>query len=271
MIMNIHDATVSDVMTSEQFFWRSTRAARMIPVICLMCLVLSGCTETLDRLKRIGKAPEMTQMKVPVDEHQIIDEETSKQRRIARTQHTNSLWQPGSTTFFRDTRAWQIGDILKVVVVIADSAKLNNSTNQSRKGSDKTGITALFGKEKALTKTLNVANLNPMLGENGEHKYDGAGGISRKEDIRTEIAAVVVQVLPNGNLVIQGHQEVRVNSELREIKIAGVIRSKDISADNSIKSEQIAEARISYGGRGLVTDMQQPRIGTQVVDIISPF
>jgi flagellar L-ring protein precursor FlgH len=241
-------------------------------VMYFSCLILlAGCSSTIERLKNLGKAPAMTQMYVPVDEAQIDDEAMSKQRKIMRTKNTNSLWQPGSTTFFRDTRAWQIGDILSVAVVIKDSAQLNNSTNQSRKGSDKTGITSLFGKERAIAKTLNVANLNPILSESGDHAYNGAGGISRKESITTKIAAVVKQVLPNGNLVIQGHQEVRVNNELREIKIAGIIRPKDIGADNSIKSEQIAEARISYGGRGLVTDMQQPRIGAQVVDIISPF
>ncbi|MES2215525.1 MAG: flagellar basal body L-ring protein FlgH [Pseudomonadota bacterium] len=237
----------------------------------LCALFLSGCSETLDKLKRVGKGPSMTQMNVPTDSRSMIDEESLKIQRKARIRHTNSLWQPGSTTFFRDTRAWQVGDILKVVVVIQDSAQLNNSTSQSRKGNDNTGITSLFGKEKPIAKTLKVANLNPILGTTGDHKYDGLGGISRKENIRTEIAAVVTQVLPNGNLVIQGHQEVKVNHELREIKIAGVIRSKDVSSDNSIQSEQIAEARISYGGRGLVTDMQQPRLGAQVVDIISPF
>jgi flagellar L-ring protein precursor FlgH len=197
----------------------------------------------------------------------------SPEQRAARVKKTNSLWQPGSTTFFRDNRAWRIGDILKVSVNIQDSAKLDNSTAQARKGDNNSGFRALFGKERSIAKTLNLptAGVMDLVSDAGSHKYNGSGNISRKENIVTEIAAVVTQVLPNGNLVIQGHQEVRVNNELREIKVAGIIRSKDVSANNSIKSEQIAEARISYGGRGLVSDMQQPRIGTQVMDIISPF
>ena len=155
---------------------------------------------------------------------------------------------------------------------IKDNASLNNSTNQTRSGNDSLGIPNLFGKEKAIKASLpTTANLGSLVSTSSARNHTGSGNISRKEDVKTEIAATVTKVLPNGNLVVQGHQEVRVNYELREIKVAGIIRPKDITSSNSINTNQMAEALISYGGRGVVSDVQQPRVGSQVIDIISPF
>lgn len=247
---------------------------RFLSLIILIFL-LTSCNETLDKLKRVGRSPELAQVDLPdPNAEQEIDEVS--QARInqnhAHMKKTNSLWQPGSTTFFRDSRAWRIGDIVKVVVLIKDSAKLDNSTQQKRDGKDTMGIPKLFGKEKAIAKTISsIADPASLVSTSTTRAHTGSGNISRKEDISTEIAAIVTKILANGNLVIQGHQEVRINYELREIKVAGIIRPKDISANNSIQSDQIAEARISYGGRGIVSDVQQPRVGSQVLDIISPF
>ena len=185
---------------------------------------------------------------------------------------TNSLWQPGSTKFFRDSRAWKVGDIIRVVVEIKDNASLDNLTQQNRSGKDALGVPNLFGQEKAIQANLSTtANLGSLVSTSSSRNHSGSGNISRKEDVKTQIAATVTKVLPSGNLVIQGHQEIRVNYELREIKVAGIIRPRDIDSDNSIKTDQMAEARISYGGRGVVSDVQQPRAGSQVIDIISPF
>ena len=130
----------------------------------------------------------------------------------------------------------------------------------------------LFGKEKALKANLSsTANLSSLLSTKSNRANSGDGTITRKEDINTEITAVVNKILPNGNLIVQGHQEVRVNHELREVKIAGIIRPKDIASDNSIRTNQMAEARISYGGRGVISDVQSPRSGAQIIDIIAPF
>lgn len=244
-------------------------------LIVFLALVLTSCGSTIDRLKNVGKSPSLSQLEVPAEEDEYLDENNKPAKSNER--RTNSLWQPGSTTFFKDNRAWKVGDILKVVVVIEDSARVNSSTVQSRNGSDKSGFSSLFGKSDAIVKNMfpakdqNSATVPELLSTSGTHKYNGSGNIFRTEKIRTEIAAMVNQILPNGNLVIQGNQEVRINDELREVKVAGIIRSKDISADNSIRSEQIAEARISYGGRGIISNTQQPRIGSQIVDAIAPF
>lgn len=244
-------------------------------IFILSVFIISACSETQERLKRVGKSPEFDNIEIPTieeDEDDIERREAMIQSQHAHMRKTNSLWQPGTTKFFRDSRAWKVGDIIRVVVEIKDNASLNNSTQQNRSGKDSLGIPNLFGKEKALKANLStVANLNSLVSVNSSRGHSGNGNISRKEDIKTEIAAIVSKVLPNGNLVVQGHQEVRVNYELREVKIAGIIRPKDITSDNSIKSNQMAEARISYGGRGIVSDVQQPRVGSQVLDIISPF
>jgi len=243
--------------------------------IIIALFLLTACNDTVDRLKRIGKAPEFKNVEIPTieeDEEEIERREARLKTQHAHMRKTNSLWQPGSTKFFRDSRAWKVGDIIRVVVEIKDNASLDNSTNQNRKGNDSLGIPNLFGKEKAIKAGLpTTANLKSLVSTNSSRKHTGSGKISRKEDIKTEIAATVSKILPNGNLVVQGHQEVRVNYELREVKIAGIIRPKDITSDNSIKTNQMAEARISYGGRGVVSDVQQPRVGSQVLDIISPF
>ncbi len=244
-------------------------------ILVLTFFVLASCSSTVERLKRVGKDPEFANIELPAveeDEEEIERHEARMEAQHAHMQKTNSLWQPGSTKFFRDSRAWRIGDIITVVVSIQDNASLDNSTQQKRNGNDSLGIPRLFGKEKALATTLSSkADPASLIALNSSRTQTGSGTISRKEDISTAIAATVTKILPSGNLVIQGHQEVRVNGELREIKVAGIIRPKDITSDNSIKTNQIAEARISYGGRGVVSDVQQPRIGSQVLDIISPF
>jgi flagellar L-ring protein precursor FlgH len=244
-------------------------------LLSISCIILSACSDTVERLKRVGKAPDFRNVEIPTVEEDEEEAERREERRRSQHAHmrkTNSLWQPGSTKFFRDSRAWKVGDIIRIVVEIKDNASLNNSTQQNRNGSDSMGVPNLLGKEKAIKANLpTTAKLDSLIKTNSNRAHSGSGTISRKEDVKTEIAAVVNKVLPNGNLVVQGHQEVRVNYELREIKVAGIIRPKDITSDNSIRTNQMAEARISYGGRGVVSDVQRPRTGSQVIDIISPF
>lgn len=186
----------------------------------------------------------------------------------------NSLWQGGARTFFNDQRANRVGDILTVKVAIDDSAQLDNSTNRTRSGSTEAGIGSLFGKEEMLGRLLPPGgNFDPsnLVSADASSNATGQGAISRKEKIELTLAATISQILPNGNLVVVGKQEVRINGELRELTVAGIARAEDVSADNSIRHDQMAEARISYGGRGTLTAVQKPRWGQRMVDAISPW
>ncbi len=240
-----------------------------ITILLLLCPALSGCL-VMERLSKIGSEPEFNDVKVYEN---IYDKPAdNKAPIIPRQQQANSLWHPGSRGFFRDQRARSVGDILKVVVNIQDSAKLDNKTNLSRSGSASLGVPHLFGLEKEAQKIL-PSGFDPtnLASVNSKDTGNGQGKIDRKEAITTTVAAMVTQILPSNNLVIRGSQEIRVNYELREVTIEGVVRPEDISAENSVTLDQIAEARVSYGGRGNLSDRQQERYGKQALDILAPF
>jgi len=186
---------------------------------------------------------------------------------------SNSLWRQGARAFFKDQRAARVGDILTVVININDQATFDNETERTRENTEDSDVTNLFGLESQLEKRLLPEAFDPAsaLSLGSTSKSKGVGKVDRSEELSLTVAAIVTQVLPNGNLVIQGRQEVRVNFEVRELLIAGVVRPEDITATNQIQHTQIAEARISYGGRGQLTDVQQPRYGQQVLDILFPF
>lgn len=184
----------------------------------------------------------------------------------------NSLWRPGSRAFFKDQRAAQVGDIVTVVVNIVDTAVLKNATTATRTGNQAVGIPDLFGLQSAISRALpRGVDLTRLVTTNSAGSAVGNGNISRGETVLLRVAGGITQVLPNGNLVVNGKQEVRINSELRELAISGVIRPQDILSDNTVQHDRMAEARISYGGRGQLSDVQTPRYGQQVLDAISPF
>lgn len=245
-------------------------------VLISLIFLLSSCN-VADRLSRVGKAPDMNNMNEyetgsagQYPDVEAVNEAGTKQPN-AKT--ANSLWRQGARTFFRDQRARSIGDILKVVVVIQDSAKLDNKTETKRNDSGSTGVPAFGGFEKEFARKLLPEGGDPskLISVSSTDNNKGEGKIDRKETINTTVAATVTKILPSNNLVIRGSQEVRVNNELREVTVEGIVRPEDISAQNSVTLDQIAEARISYGGRGNVSDYQQPRYGKQVLDIVSPF
>ena len=184
--------------------------------------------------------------------------------------NANSLWRNGSRSFFKDQRAHQIGDLLTVTVNITDQANFANETQRSRTNKEDSGITDFIG-----AKTLGAQRAKVLPGRiltaDSTASSDGKGSMQRQESLQTNVAAVVTQLLPNGNLVVEGKQEIRVNFEIRELIVAGIVRPEDIQSDNTINSSKIAQARIAYGGRGQIMDVQQPRYGQQVMDVLLPF
>jgi flagellar L-ring protein precursor FlgH len=184
----------------------------------------------------------------------------------------NSLWRSGARSFFGDQRATKIGDILTVNISIADSAQVNNTTQRSRTGSEDASIGALFGFENSIKKALpGDPSLDPGLSLSSNTASKGAGSVNRAETVKLTVAAVITDRLPNGNLVIGGSQEVLINNEMRELLVSGVIRPQDIAADNTIEHTKIAEARISYGGKGDLTSLQRARYGQRAIEKVMPF
>ncbi|MCQ8780921.1 flagellar basal body L-ring protein FlgH [Mangrovibrevibacter kandeliae] len=178
----------------------------------------------------------------------------------------HSLWTDRGAEFYRDPRAMNVGDIVTVKIRIKDSASLANNTNRSRDSNIAGGLDF-----DASLNGVSVGTLGGTLGANDKSESKGKGSVTRSESIDLSVAAVVTQVMPNGNLFISGQQEVRVNFELRVLTIAGLIRPRDILPDNTIDYDKIAEARISYGGRGRLTEVQQPGWGQQIFDVIAPY
>lgn len=237
------------------------------------CFAVSACN-TLDRLEEVGKGPALNQQISPTQQanYKPVSNWPTPVEPAPIGKAPNSLWQPGARSFFKDQRATRVGDILTVNVQFSDAAAFDNTTSRSRTTSEGLNAPALLGLEKSVYRAIpGKQDPNNLLSVGGDSSSDGTGKISRKESVNVKVAASITQILPNGNMVVKGTQQVRVNYELREVTVEGVIRPEDISSDNTINSSQMAEARISYGGRGIVSDVQQPRYGNQIIDIISPF
>jgi len=183
----------------------------------------------------------------------------------------NSLWRTGSRSFFGDQRARRVGDILTINIDINDRAQTQNSTQRARTNSASGGVTNFFGLEKSLNNAFPGFDPSTMIGMEGESNAAGSGSVNRSERVNLTVAAVVTAVMPNGNMVIQGRQEVRTNREVRELTVAGIVRPEDISSANTIAHTQIAEARISYGGRGDISRMQASPAAQSLVERFSPF
>ena len=232
---------------------------------------LAGCGN-LQRLSEVGRPPAMTQPGDPTQEAGYRPLSMPMPAAQTAVPQANSLWRSGSRAFFKDQRAASVGDILTVMVNIADTATLKNATTANRKGNESLGLPNLLGLEAtAIPRLLSGANMESLVGLSSSGGSTGTGEMKRDETVTLKLAGVVTQVLPNGNLVVAARQEVRVNAELRELAVSGVIRPQDIGSDNTVRHDRMAEARIAYGGRGQLSDKQTPRWGQQVLDIVLPF
>jgi flagellar L-ring protein FlgH len=244
---------------------------RFLATVSVLALAAAtgGCS-SIERLSAIGEKPSLSAIENPTAQPGYKPVQMPMPTPQAASYSPNSLWRNGSRAFFKDQRARQVGDLLTVVVVVTDKATFDNTTKRTRSNSEDSGVTDFAG---AKLLTGNAAKVMPgkILTADSTASSEGTGSVNRSETLVTSIAAVVTQVLPNGNLVVEGKQEIRVNFEVREMVVAGIVRPEDISADNVIESAKIAHARIAYGGRGQLTDVQQPRYGQQVLDVLLPF
>jgi flagellar L-ring protein precursor FlgH len=232
---------------------------------------LTGGCSSLERLRLIGEPPALASIDNPQTHAGYKPVQMPMPAPQPAVYNPNSLWRSGSRAFFKDQRAHQIGDILTVTVNITDKANIENETQRSRVNKEDSGVTDYIGSKTLGASAAKAILPGRILTADSNASSEGKGSVNRQEALQTNVAAVVTQVLPNGNLVVEGKQEVRVNFEIRELIVAGIVRPEDIQSDNTIDSSKIAEARIAYGGRGQLTDVQQPRYGQQVLDVLLPF
>lgn len=240
----------------------------MMRTLMIAILGLAGCA----KLGQVGRAPEFSGLEGTNQHYAMYSAALPEDVPPATATDASSLWTAGTDALFGDRRAARRGDILTVVIEIDDSASISNSTGRSRTGQQKSGMPDLLGIPQRVDEVLpDGASMGEAYETKSSSTFKGTGSVSRNEKLTLRIAATVVEELPNGVLRVEGQQEVRVNFEMRELIVSGYVRPADISRQNEITYDKIAGARIAYGGRGQITDMQQPTYGQQVADIVMPF
>ncbi|SOH95097.1 flagellar L-ring protein precursor FlgH [Monaibacterium marinum] len=235
-----------------------------------IAFILTGCATS-----EIGQPPQVTPIDAP--ENRIIAAVSPERLALSQAAASRaepltsdgSLWRSGPSSLFGDRRASVLGDILTVVIEIDEQAEISNGTDRSRSGQEGMSVSSLFGLPESLAGR--GVSLDPAVEASSTSGSSGSGSTRREEEITLRVAATVVDILPNGHLVVLGSQEVRVNYELRDLQVAGIVRPEDISRQNEITYDKIAGARIIYGGRGQITDLQQPRYGQQLLERVLPF
>ena len=240
-----------------------------IPRILCLCLALAACGRT----GPIGRPPDLSPPGGEAEREALLGYlPPALPTSNAAPADPASLWSGSRESLFGDRRAMAQGDILTVVIEIDERAEISNSSARSRSGSEQMSVGALFGIPERVNEALpDGASLDPAVQLGSTSSASGDGSVRRNEKLTLRVAATVTGVLPNGVLSLTGSQEVRVNNELRELLVAGYVRPEDISRRNEVTYDKIAGARISYGGRGQITDMQQPRYGQQIADAVLPF
>ncbi len=242
------------------------------PLLALaLALLLPGCG-ILSALSEVGHPPIMSPTANPTLDPQWRPVTMPMPGPSQPPREANSLWRPGARAFFKDQRAARVGDIVTIMVNMNDNATMNDNTLEQRTENEQMGMPNMFGLAALLPKILNKsANPTSLANATSTSNLTTIGQIQRNENIVTSIAGTITQVLPNGNLVVVARQEMVVNDELRQVEVTGVVRPEDIRSDNTIAHDRIAEARITYSGRGQLTTVNEPRWGDQVLQALLPF
>lgn len=236
-------------------------------LLCLL-IALGACS----RVANVGQAPDLTNPRDTEEFSAMINPPLEIPVDSGRPEAAASLWAGAHSSLVSDRRAATRGDILTVVIEIDDKAEISNSSDRSRSADDNLSMPQMMGIPQRLADKLpEGASFDDLAEAKSSSSYQGEGNISRRDKLTLRVAATVVERLPNGTLQIVGTQEVRVNFELRELTVTGFVRPGDIDRNNEIAYDRIAGARISYGGRGQITDVQQPRYGQQIADIFLPY
>lgn len=245
----------------------------MKPIYPLSCalVLLSGC-KTVDRVLSTNETPPLTHIQNPHEAANYQAVTMPMPTPEIPQKQTNSLWRAGARTFFKDQRASRVGDILTVQIDMNDTATMNNTTKRTRNSSENIAMPKFLGFEQTLGGVL-PKGVDPtaLVNASSNPSHEGKGSISRSESVKMSVAVIVTQILPNGNFVIEGRQEVRVNYEVRDLVLKGIVRPEDVTSTNTVSHEKISDLRMSYGGRGQLDDVQQPPWGHQIADAISPF
>lgn len=238
-------------------------------LLSIAALPILGACQKLDH---IGKEPTLTPQTQSVERQAMVYSGLPAVTEDASIVRQASLWSSDETALFGDRRAYTRGDILTVLVEIDDKAEISNASSRERSSQENLAVPQLFGMPQRRADSLpDGASFDPAVDINSTSESGGSGSVRRNEKLTLRVAATVTNVMPNGILYIEGTQEVRVNFELRELLVSGFVRRADITRQNEITYDKIASARISYGGRGQISDVQQPRIGQQVLDVVLPF
>jgi flagellar L-ring protein precursor FlgH len=234
-------------------------------------LLLGGCSDFLTRLSEVGGPPKMTRTadltkdpnypnaRVPMPVPEMV------------AVQANSLWRPGGRQFFKDQRAHAVGDVLTILINVNDVANEMNNTSITRNGNEGMQVPAMFGLQNVIPHALPHVSSSNLVNTGSSNSNITLGQIQRNEQVTTSLAGVITQVLPNANMVVVARQQMRVNGEMRELVVTGIVRPEDIASDNTVLHDRLAEARIVYGGRGTMSDQQVPRYGQQLLDALMQF
>jgi len=243
---------------------------RRAALLCAVALLLGGCSDFLTRLSEVGGPPKLSPTADPTKDPSWHPVSLPMPPVPPVHAAADSLWRPGGREFFKDQRAHTVGDVLTIVINVNDVANEMNNTSVTRNANDGMGMPNMFGLEKSIPHAIQ-ANPASLVATNSANANVTLGQIQRNEQVTTSLAGVITQMLPNGNMVVVARQQMRVNGEMRELVVTGIVRPEDIASDNTVLHNRLAEARIIYGGRGTLSDQQMPRYGQQLLDVLLPF